>query len=165
VSRFQAWAVHLSSLLVGLTGLVYAWMRYFAEPADPYAVVNHPLQPTLQHLHVLAAPLFVFAAGLIWRQHVWKHWRSGMPGRRASGLFLMLTLVPMAMSGYLIQTAVDPAWRRAWVVIHLVTSGLWMVAYLGHQLRSVLAPRTQDFFRPAPGSEPGPSVRNAGGTP
>jgi hypothetical protein len=31
-------------------------MRCLAEPADEWAVVNHPWQPHLQHLHVLAAP-------------------------------------------------------------------------------------------------------------
>lgn len=132
MTRFEAWTVHLSSLLVGGTGAVYAWMRYLAEPADPYAVVNHPLQPLFQHLHVVAAPLLVFAAGFIWREHVWKHWRKRVKGRRRSGLSMMLTLVPMIASGYLIQVAVEPSWRNVWVWVHLVASGLWALAYVGH---------------------------------
>ena len=134
MSRLEAWLVHVATLLVGATGVVYAWMRYLLAPAEPFAVVNHPLQPAVQHLHVWAAPLLVFAAGVIWREHVWKHWRRGIRARRRSGLSLVLTIVPMVASGYLIQTAVSPGWRTAWVAIHLVTSGLWLAAYLVHQV-------------------------------
>ena len=134
MSRLEAWLVHAGTLLVGGTGLVYAWMRYLLAPSDPFAVVNHPLQPQAQHLHVWTAPLLVFAAGVIWREHVWKHWRRGIRARRRSGISLVLTLVPMVASGYLIQTAVTPGWRTAWVAIHLVTSGLWLAAYLVHQV-------------------------------
>lgn len=125
--------LHLSNLLVGGTGLVYAWMIYLVKPADPYAVVNHPYQPQAQHLHILFAPLIVFTAGLIWRRHIWAQWKRGVEQRRRSGLSLIFLLVPMIVSGYLIQTSVDDAWRRIWVGVHLVASGLWLLAYLGHQ--------------------------------
>lgn len=139
MSPFERWLLHGSNLLVGGTGLVYAWMIYLARPADPYSLVNHPLQPQAQHLHVLFAPLLIFAAGLVWRQHVWSHFRRGVPARRRSGLSLILMLVPMVASGYLIQTAVDDQWRKTWVGIHLVTSGLWIVAYAGHQIPALVA--------------------------
>jgi len=136
VSRFELWLIHLSTILVGGTGLVYAWMLWGLAPSDPYAVVNHPLQPAVQHLHVWLAPLLVFAAGMIWRAHVWEHWRRGVRPRRRSGIGLVLTLVPMVASGYLIQTAVSEGWRAAWVAIHLTTSALWLLGYLVHQLAS-----------------------------
>ena len=132
MSRLQAWFVHVSNLLVGGTGLVYAWMRYAMEPADPYAVVAHPAQPLVQHLHVWTAPLAVFAVGLIWQEHAWKHWRKKVPGGRRSGITLLATAAPMVASGYLIQTAVEPAWRTAWIAVHLVTSALWAAGYLAH---------------------------------
>lgn len=134
MSRLEAWFLHLSTLLVAGTGLVYAWMRYLLEPADPFAVVSHPLQPTVQHLHVWTAPLVVFGAGMIWREHTWKHIRQGVRRRRRSGLSLTLSLAPMVVSGYLIQTAVTPAWRTTWVVVHLTASGLWLAGYAGHLL-------------------------------
>jgi len=133
VSRAESWAMHLSSLLVGGTGLVYAWMLYFVHPADPWAVANHPWQPHVQHLHILAAPLLVFTMGLVWQRHIWSHWRNGIRRGRRSGLSLVLTLVPMAVSGYLVQTAVDDGWRKLWVAVHLVASGLWIAGYLAHQ--------------------------------
>jgi len=132
VSRFEAWAVHLATLLVGGTGLVYAWMLYALAPVDAYAVIHHPLQPAVQHLHVWCAPLLVFAAGLIWRAHAWEHLRGGVRLHRPSGLVLLATLVPMVASGYLIQTAVDPAWRTAWVAVHLIASVLWLVGHAAH---------------------------------
>lgn len=136
MSRFEAWLIHLSNLLVGVTGLVYAWMAYLAKPSDPFSVVNHPLQPQAQHAHVLVAPLLVFAAGVIWRRHVWSHWKRGLRQRRRSGLSMMLTLVPMVASGYLIQTAVDERWRGIWVAVHLATSAIWVTAYVVHQVIS-----------------------------
>jgi hypothetical protein len=139
LNRFEAWMQHLSNLLVGGTGLVYAWMLYLMEPADPYAVVHHPWQPQVQHLHILAAPLLVFTAGLIWRRHVWWQWRTGASERRRSGLSLATVLIPMIVSGYLIQTAVDDAWRRIWVTVHLTASGLWLLGYLVHQALAVRA--------------------------
>jgi hypothetical protein len=132
VKPIEAWAVHLSTILVGGTGLVYAWMRYLAAPSDPFAVVNHPWQPAVQHLHVWTAPLLVFCAGLIWREHIWKHWKKGVRHGRRSGLSLMLTLAPMVLSGYLIQTAVGEGWRQAWVAVHLASSGLWLLGHTAH---------------------------------
>jgi hypothetical protein len=132
LSRFQAWSLHLSNLLVGGTGIVYAWMRYWAVPEDPYAVMNHPWQPDLQHGHVLAAPLLVFACGMIWREHVWNSLCGGIRDRRRSGLFLGLMLVPMIASGYGIQVSEEESWRQAWIGIHLVTSGGWLIAGAVH---------------------------------
>jgi len=141
VSRFEAVFLHLSTLLVAGTGLVYAWMVYLVHPADPYALVNHPWQPQVQHLHILAAPLLVFASGLIWRRHVWMGWRRGGPERQRSGVSLALTLIPMVVSGYLIQTAVEERWRHVWVIVHLAASGLWLAGYLVHQVLPFVLPR------------------------
>jgi hypothetical protein len=140
VSRLEAWLVWVATVAVGGTGLVYAWMRYLVVPADPWAVVNHPWQPAVQHLHVLTAPLLVFAAGIIWREHVWKGFRK-VPSRRSSGITTALTLLPMIASGYLLQTAVEPAWRTAWLIVHLLASGLWLLGLAAHALVARLARR------------------------
>ena len=88
MSRLEAWTLHAATLAVGGTGLVYAWMLYLLKPSDPYAVVNHPWQPGVQHLHVLTAPLLVFAAGVIWRAHVWRRFRAGEDGSRSLSMLL-----------------------------------------------------------------------------
>jgi hypothetical protein len=132
MSRFEAWTVHASVLLVGTSGLIYAWMLYWLEASDPFSVLHHPLQPEVQHVHIWTAPLLVFAAGLIWREHIWKHWKQGRKAGRRSGIALLLTLAPMVLSGYLLQTSVSEGWRQAWLIIHLVTSGLWLLGYAIH---------------------------------
>ena len=134
MTRLEAWLVHVGTILVGGTGLVYAWMRYLARPSDPFAVVNHPWQPQVQHLHLLLAPVLVFAAGLVWRRHVWACWQLGIKDRHRSGVALALTLLPMIVSGYLIQVAVEPPWRRAWIVVHCAAAALWIAGYLVHQI-------------------------------
>ena len=138
MTRLEAWFLHVATLLVGGGGLVYAWMRYLARPDDPFAVVNHPWQPEAQHLHVLAAPLLVFAIGLIWKAHAWPAVRLRVAARRRSGLALVATAAPMVASGYLLQTATAAGWRQAWLVIHLVASALWLGGYLAHQLSARL---------------------------
>ena len=137
MKRWEALTVHLSTLLVGGTGLVYAWMRYVLPPADEWSVIHHPLQPATQHLHVLAAPLLVFAVGLIWSEHVWGHFRRGVRSRRVSGIALLASLVPMAASGYLLQTAADETWRGVWVAVHVTTSLLFLAGYVGHALAAL----------------------------
>ncbi len=136
MSRFEALLLHLSTALVGGTGLVYAWMIYLVRPSDPYAVVNHAWQPHLQHLHILVAPLLVFAAGLVWKRHIWAGVTSGAGQSRRTGLALALAFVPMAASGYLLQTAVEPGWRKAWMIVHLAASTLWLLGYLAHGIQA-----------------------------
>lgn len=143
MTRGEAWLNHGANLLVGGTGLVWAWMLFLVTPGDPFAVVNHPLQPLFHAGHVVTAPLLVFGVGLLWRRHVWARVASGYPARRRTGLALFALVVPMIASGYLLQVAVDEPWRSAWRWTHLVSSSLWVVAYAVHQL----APRDA----PAPG--------------
>jgi hypothetical protein len=134
MSRAQAWSLHLSSLLVGGTGLVYGYFRYIQEPEDPFSVVNHPLQPDVQHLHILLAPLLVFACGWVWQNHVWKRIRSGYQRSRKSGWCLIATLFPMIFSGYLVQVCEQENWRLAWAWIHGISSCIWLLFALVHPL-------------------------------
>ena len=135
MTRGEAWLFHVSNALVAATGVGYALAAYAAVPEDPYALVNHPLQPTLQHAHVAVAPVLVFALGVIWARHAQPRVSSGARSRRTSGLALLALAIPMTLSGYALQLAVEPQWRSTWVAVHLATSGLWGVATLAHVLR------------------------------
>lgn len=134
MSRTAAWLVHGSVFLAGGGGLVYGWMRYFAQPADEFAVVNHPQEPLLKAAHILAAPLLLFACGLLWRSHVWGRIRAGFQPRRRTGILLAALLLPMSASGYLLQVSVEDRWRTLWTWVHGTTACAWVVAYLVHQL-------------------------------
>jgi hypothetical protein len=134
MTRAEAWSVHLSALGVGATGLVYAWMRYLCEPSDELALVNHPLEPATQHLHLWLAPLLVFALGLVWREHVWKRVRSGFPVRRPSGLVLFALFWPMVASGVWVQLAEAELARTLAIWMHASSGTLWCLAYGLHLL-------------------------------
>jgi hypothetical protein len=136
MTRAEAWFAHATTALVGGTGLIYGWMRYLATPEDEFAVVNHPWQPALQSLHILFAPLTVFACALVWRNHVWARVRSGYPSRRRTGLILFGAFFPMVFSGYLLQTATAEVWNAVWIWTHGLASCLWLGTYLVHQLTS-----------------------------
>ncbi len=138
MTRTEMLVVHLANALVAGTGLAYGAMRYLMEPADEWAVVSHPWQPHVQHLHVVVAPLMVFAVGLIWGRHVTMRLRDGGRGR-TSGVGLLVSFAPMAVSGSLIQIAVDPGWRTAWVVLHVAGSLLWITALAIHQAQALAA--------------------------
>jgi hypothetical protein len=132
MSRIDAWFLHVSNGLVTVTGLVYAWMAYLAEPEDPYAVVGHPWQPHVQHAHVLTAPMLILVLGYLWSRHIAPHLEQNTKGRRISGISQLVAALPMIFSGYAIQTAVEPVWRLIWVVVHLAASLLWISGYLIH---------------------------------
>ncbi len=134
MSRTAAWSTHLAALAAGVSGLVYGWMRYFAEPADEFALVNHPLEPTFKNLHILLVPLLVFTCGVLWRNHVWRRIRAGLTSRRRTGLGLALLLAPMIVSGYALQVSTSPNLRLGWMWIHGISGSLWVLVYLVHQL-------------------------------
>ena len=133
MTRTEAWSHHVANALVGGTGVVYAWMLYLVTPDDPFALVNHPHQPTFHALHIVTAPLLVFVAGVSWKRHVWARVRSGYPHRRKTGLTLFALLFPMVSSGYLLQVSVDETLRQVYLVTHVATSVLWILTYLAHQ--------------------------------
>jgi len=132
MTRAEKYLFITANVLVGGTGIVYGWFRYFAKSDDPFAVVGHPAQPLWQHLHIWTAPLLVFAFGHFFHQHALLYWKAGtLPGRR-SGLTMLALAVPMIASGYLLQTAVDDMWRQAWIITHVATSLLWLAGVIAH---------------------------------
>lgn len=132
MSRLDAWLLHSSNGLVMITGLIYAWMAYFCESDDPYAIVGHPWQPHVQHAHVWVAPLLVLMLGHLWSSHAKPHLDRKTRRRRNSGLGMLLPALPMIFSGYAIMTAMEPSWRKTWVVVHLIASAIWILGYIIH---------------------------------
>jgi hypothetical protein len=131
---WESWLSHLSTLAVSISGLAYLWMKYFVENTDPFSVLNHPWQGTMLSLHVVSAPLFVFVTGIIVHSHVGKKLRSGRPSNRKTGIASMVSLPLMIASGYLLQVAATTGLLNAVLVIHLASSGVFLVTYVAHQL-------------------------------
>lgn len=143
MSRSTAWAIHLCTLVLGVGGLAWAWIRYgMTAPEDEFALYNHPSEPWLRDGHVLVAPLILFLWGLVWRSHVWARIVVGVQQRRRTGLLLAGLVLPLALSGYALQVAVDEAWREAWLVLHLGTGAVFTLGYAIHQFGPRLRPKS-----------------------
>jgi hypothetical protein len=134
MNRGQAWFSHVVTLAVGASGIVYFWMKYFIITDDPFSLVNHPLQPHALSLHLLTAPLLVFAFGLIFESHIANRLRLGRPLNRRSGILSALTFALMTGSGYALQVTAAATITRVALVLHLTSSGLFLVSYLMHQV-------------------------------
>jgi hypothetical protein len=132
--RLERWLMWVASTLVTLTGVAYLWMKEFAHSSDPFAVVNHPWQPAVLTLHILTAPLLVFALGLIALRHVLAHWMAGVSRARRSGVTATLTVVPMVLSGYLVQAVTDARWLSVTSWVHVGTGLVYAGAFVVHQL-------------------------------
>jgi len=136
VTLFERWSVWSTAIATGITGLGFMWAKYFVNPPGPWAVVNHPLEPWLLKAHIVVAPAFVFAVGLVTARHIIPHLlKRERPGRR-SGLTMVWTLLPMVLSGYLIQVVSMPGWLVPLAVVHIVTGFGFLLALVGHRVRS-----------------------------
>lgn len=124
--------MHAAALAAAGTGLVYGWMRYLARPEDPYALVNHPWQPHLLHLHILAAPALAVMLGVFWVPHALQYWRTVRREGRRSGACLWWLALPMIFSGYTIQAVTHEGLRAAAIWTHVISSLLWTLACLTH---------------------------------
>lgn len=142
MSRLEAWFHHTSNLLVGGTGLIYAWMLFFATSDEEFSVWNHPWQGATHDLHLVLAPLLALSFGMLWLPHASKRLRRKQRHGRATGMALCLSFLPMLFSAYFLQVAVDEDWRSIWKWIHLVTSLFWVAGYAMHQLRRMRKRKT-----------------------
>lgn len=140
MSPLERWSLHIAALLTAATGLLDGGLRWFGQRMGEFGPEPSPWLGLAQHLHVLVAPLLVFTLGLLVRGHLWARLRSGPEGRR-TGLAVAFLIAPMVFSGYAVQVAVDPAWRTAFSWAHGLSAGLFLLAYGGHVLRTLLAPR------------------------
>ena len=132
MSRAQVVYLQLCVLITALTGIIFAVMKYALQSSDPFAVVNHPLQPFMLSAHVVVAPLLVFGFGWVFTNHIWPGFTSGIARKRKSGLWSMGAIVPMVLSGYLLQVATADATRQAMAIAHWISSALFVLAYVIH---------------------------------
>jgi hypothetical protein len=133
VTAFERWAVWTTSIATFLTGVIYIWMKYLIGNDDPFAVVNHPWQPFVLKLHILVAPLLIFAVGMVALRHVWRHLKSKVREGRRTGLITGVVLVPMILTGYLIQVFTDQSWLVAMAVSHIALGLIYGAVILAHQ--------------------------------
>lgn len=134
MTRFEKGLLQWSAFIVALTGFIYMGMKYGLQPAQPWDAVNHPLQPLVLKLHILSAPVLVFAIGLITTRHIWRHYRENVTKGRRSGITTALVVGPMVVSGYLIQAVTDVGLLQALVIGHIAFSVVFTAGLLVHDL-------------------------------
>ena len=123
---------NVATAIVTITGLAYLYMKYFMQTDDPFAVVNHPWQPSTLGAHLIAAPILMLFFGMLFRSHTLKKIASPIRSNRRTGWTSLISFGSMALSGYLLQVVTSPAWIDALVVIHIVTSLIFAVGYVVH---------------------------------
>lgn len=138
MSRWEAWSFHILTLVVSVSGVAYFWMKYLLTTDDPFAVVNHPMQPVALKVHILASPFLILALGMMFNSHVVTKLRCHRTrSNRVSGLVALFSFPLMAFSGYLLQVTAGPTLSRVCLILHLVMSILFAGSYLIHQVVSV----------------------------
>lgn len=135
MSRIQLVLLHLAVALTTITGVVFAYMRYFMTSEDEFAVANHPMQPYMLAAHVVVAPIVLFLFGWAFSNHMLPKYRFGDDKNRKSGIVSMILIVPMALSAYLLQIATDDAVREAMKIAHWISSGVFVIGYAIHLIK------------------------------
>jgi hypothetical protein len=134
MTRAQVALFQISMILMTATGVVFAWMKYFMKSDDPFAVVNHPMQPWMLAAHVVIAPLSLFAIGWIFGPHIGPGLSNPYAPKRKSGLWSFIGIAPMVFSGYLLQVSTGDTMRKAMSVTHWIASAFFLAAYVVHLL-------------------------------
>jgi len=132
MKRWEHRSFNIIGVVVAATGVLYLYMKHFMHSDDPFAIVNHPWQPTLLSAHVVSAPFFVLLFGMIFRSHTLRKLQSPVPSNRRTGWTSLVSFASMAVSGYFLQVMTSPAWIDAMVLIHITTSLLFVGGYLVH---------------------------------
>ncbi len=131
---WEKWAFNLLHAAVAVTGTAYFCMKYLVTPTDPFAVVNHPWQPSMLAWHIVAAPFLVVFFGMLFRTHTLRKLVSASPRNRRSGWTSLIGFSVMALTGYLIQVTASLAWITAWIWIHVAASAVFVVGYTTHMV-------------------------------
>lgn len=134
MKRWESISFHVLTIIVSVSGFVFLYMKYFLETDDPFALVNHPLQPAMLKAHLLASPFLILVAGMIFSSHiVTKLGNRKTPPHRMSGLFSLVTFPLMVLSGYLLQVTTHQILSRYLLIVHLASGVTFTGAYLLHQ--------------------------------
>ena len=89
MSRTAAWTLNATVMVMAVTGGFLTWIVFFApDPVETELemfAAQDPWQPWLATVHIVIAPLLLFAMGLIWYTHVWGRIKLGYDHRRRVG--------------------------------------------------------------------------------
>ena len=132
MKRWERWSFNALNVAVAITGIAYFYMKYLLSSDDPFAVVNHAWQSSMLSLHVVFAPCLVLFFGIVLRSHILKRLMMNQNADRRTGWLSLLSFTSMALSGYLLQVVSSMAWVNTLLVLHIVTSVVFLIGYSSH---------------------------------
>jgi len=144
MKRWEAWWNHAAIVAVSVSGVAYGIFKYFVPASDPDSRIGHPLQPVLLKAHILVAPLAVFGIGLIFRRHAVARIQAGESYGRRTGTVMLWLLLPLTMTGYLIQMFVETATVTAAAWSHVGLGIAFLLGYAIHPKRKASADMAAD---------------------
>ncbi|MCO5061535.1 MAG: hypothetical protein M9963_05970 [Kiritimatiellae bacterium] len=128
------------NLLVAGSGAAFGLIDWLGKPSDGVSLSHPWVQPAL-FLHVLFAPMLVFAIGHLFYHHGVAMLSAGMAEGRRSGAALLALALPMIFSGYLFQLVMNEGWRTVWLTVHISSAILWIASVSVHIVVHVRARR------------------------
>lgn len=141
----KAWESRLANgalVAVAATGIAYGMLKYFVPATDPDSPFAHPWQPGILKAHLLAAPLFVFGIGLLFRQHALGRLKAGRQDGRRSGMSLLFAAAPLVVSGYSIQVLTGETATRWTGWLHAALGVLFTAVWAFHLRGRAASPTT-----------------------
>jgi hypothetical protein len=135
VKRWTVLLNHFACAVVGLSGVLYGVMKYFMTGSDPDSRAGPAWQQPMLKLHVLTAPLLVFALGLVFSGHALVRLKAGENPGRTSGSGLLWLAAPLVLTGPLIQVLTGEVARHLSGRSHAVLGTIYILAYAAHLLK------------------------------
>jgi hypothetical protein len=135
MKRWEAWWNHSALTAVSLTGVVYGLFKYFVPATDPDSRIGHPWQPGFMKIHLLVAPFALVGIGLLLRRHALARFAGGERSGRRTGVAMLWLILPVALSGYVIQVLVASGPARATGWAHAGLGAVFLLAYAFHPKR------------------------------
>lgn len=135
--RWERWTFGLLSAVVAASGFAFLVMKYVLVSTDPFALVNHPWQPAMLHVHVLASPPLILMFGIVLNGHILRKLRVSQVANRRSGMASLVTFGAMTASGYLLQVVSAELMLNALVIVHIASGTMFVITYVTHLVISV----------------------------
>jgi hypothetical protein len=132
----------LSGALLLLSGAGWLVSRYALRAPGPFGDVPHPSEVWWLRVHGAAVIGFLLTFGALLTIHVPHNWRRHL--HRGSGLFLVLCVSLLALSGYGLYYLVSDS-SRAW--ISLLHWAIGLLAAAGLAVHIVVAKRRESARR------------------
>jgi NO-binding membrane sensor protein with MHYT domain len=123
-------AVHTTFASLWLLGAAVFVLKHFFAMAGEFGPSPHPWQPPLLLVHGVIAVAATFLFGWICGDHVALTWR--MRADRASGVWLLVLVAVLILTGFAAFFLVDDSWRSANGTMHELLGLALMVPWLQH---------------------------------